>query len=563
MKKLRIRDILEGIGCFATAAILVFLFFGGLATHMDDGQTFEMPDGWMIKKGAKTYVNVSTEDMPFVFEGMKEKDTYAMSHPLNVQSHDPLILRIYSRLSAVRVMVDNKQIYSYGFSDVAAGKMVGSGYHFILLPTSYYGKTLTIVFEASVDNAISSAPEIMITGADDAVSIFARGRLFGFFSGLFMFIAGLFLIMLSISAVYIDRRFYPMVAIGLFSCAAGIWCLSTIKALQLFSGDITLNSTLEYMSMYFLPVPALFLSLHFRQAASPGTRKFISFVTVVATLYFLITCFLHIAGITDVTKVVWVYHILLIPILFTLFFVGGSKWRRMKAPERMYQLALVLILLMVILEVCVYYVVNVIYNMSAEINTIVMPFAMMILSVVMAIGFLLEIYDMRLKDTERERLQKLAYRDQMTGLMNRGMWEKRLQELRKNGESFYLLDMDLNRLKQVNDKYGHLMGDRYIQVFSEVIVKAFGGDRGIYRVGGDEFLYVDTEMNGADMEKKVEFIKKLEKIMGREADIPFEVDASFGIAGSDEIAGDDPEEVYRLADQRMYGMKKRLKKQRK
>ena len=150
----------------------------------------------------------------------------------------------------------------------------------------------------------------------------------------------------------------------------------------------------------------------------------------------------------------------------------------------------------------------------------------------------------------------------MTDLMNRGMCERRFEELKESGEAFCMLDMDLNGLKMVNDKHGHLMGDRYITLFSGIIIKSLGGDRNIYRVGGDEFLYIDTGVTREDMDKKIDFIKKLEKIIGREENIPFAIDASFGVAWSSEVDSGDPEEVYRLADKRMYEMKKSMKKER-
>ncbi|MCR4589557.1 MAG: GGDEF domain-containing protein [Lachnospiraceae bacterium] len=562
MEKVKIGSIWEMIGCFLTALLLVFLFFGGISAHTHETEIYEIKEGWEVRKGEKTVLNIPLTNMGSIFNDVKWNDTFVLSHNLDIKSRDPLIMRIYTRLSAIQVLVDGKLIYSYGTENIAKHRMVGSGYHFILLPTSFYDKEMNIVLMASEDAAIKSAPEIIITPADGAVSTFSSDRMFGIFSGLFMFVAGIFIMILSITAVYMDRRFYPLAIIGLFSAAAGIWCLATIKALQLFSGDVTLNSIMEYLTMYLLPVPALFLSRHFRQSASPRIRKFTFFMTVISGIFFITAFFLQISGIAEVTKVVKYYHILLVPVVLTLLFAGGSKWRRMKAAEKMYQMGMILIVAMVVLEMSVYYLINLVYQLSNRINTVITPLAMMTLTVVMVIGFLLEIYDMRLKDTERKRLQKLAFRDQMTDLMNRGMCEKRFEELKESKEVFVMLDMDLNGLKIVNDKHGHLMGDKYITLFSGIIIKSLGGDRNLYRVGGDEFLYIDTGVTREDMEKKIDFIKKLEKIIGREENIPFAIDASFGVAWSDEVPSGDPEDVYRLADKRMYEMKRSMKKER-
>ena len=513
--------------------------------------------------GDKTFNNISLVQVSDILGNVKKGDVITLTHPLFVDSHDPLTLRVYSRLSSLRVMVDDKQIYSYGVYDVLHNRMVGSGYHFVLLPSRYYGRMLKIELIASEDGALTSAPDIVITRAEEAITTFAKDRIFGIMSGLFMFMTGLAFIVLSIIAIYMDGRFYPIAAAGAFSCAAGIWCLSTIKALQLFSGDITLNTIMEYLSMYFLPVPVLFLSAHFRSYASPRTKVYLDTATATSALFFLFALILQVSGITDVTRVVSIFHVMLIPIGLVLLFSGTAKWRRMKASEKMFQTGLYLIAIMVIVEVSAYYIINMFYRLSNNIKTIVPPIALLILDVIMAIGFLLEIYDMRLKDSERNRLQRLAYRDQMTGLLNRGECKKRLDELARTGEDFVILDMDLNGLKEVNDHYGHFAGDEYITVFSDIIKKVFGGDEDLYRVGGDEFLYISTKMSEVELYRKAGFIKKLEKMTERETGCKYSIDTSFGIADSRTLDSKNPEDVYRIADKRMYDMKKSSNKERK
>ena len=69
-------------------------------------------------------------------------------------------------------------------------------------------------------------------------------------------------------------------------------------------------------------------------------------------------------------------------------------------------------------------------------------------------------------------------------------------------------------------------------------------------------------MSEDELYRKAGLIKKLEKIIQRENGISFSIDASYGIAGSRESGFKDPEDVYRLADKRMYEMKKGQKKER-
>ena len=184
------------IGCVFAAVFLVVLFFTGLIVRGDRGNTFELPDGWELKRGEKYYENISLEDMTEAFDDVKAREAIFLLHPLDLDTREPLTLRIYSRRSAVKVMVDDRQVYSYGFVRVSKRKMVGSGYHFVLLPTNCHGKILKIELMPSEDGAVTSAPEILLTPADESISIFARERIFGIFSGIFMFMVGLAIIII-------------------------------------------------------------------------------------------------------------------------------------------------------------------------------------------------------------------------------------------------------------------------------------------------------------------------------------------------------------------------------
>lgn len=97
---------------------------------------------------------------------------------------------------------------------------------------------------------------------------------------------------------------------------------------------------------------------------------------------------------------------------------------------------------------------------------------------------------------ERERLiaelHASAMRDQLTGLPNRRAWDDRLEvELRHasgSGRALSLAAIDLDRLKPLNDTYGHEHGDRVIQRCARAWAAALSDRDFIARLGGDEFL---------------------------------------------------------------------------
>lgn len=95
-----------------------------------------------------------------------------------------------------------------------------------------------------------------------------------------------------------------------------------------------------------------------------------------------------------------------------------------------------------------------------------------------------------------KRLQEVIYLDEMTGLCNRARMFMDAEEKIKEHTPFYLVYMDLNEFKLVNDSFGHLAGDKYLCKFASVTKKIIGNKGCLYRMSGDEFicLYTDSDV---------------------------------------------------------------------
>jgi diguanylate cyclase (GGDEF)-like protein len=134
-------------------------------------------------------------------------------------------------------------------------------------------------------------------------------------------------------------------------------------------------------------------------------------------------------------------------------------------------------------------------------------------------------------DRIKSQLEGLAYKDTLTGLMNRARCAQYYASLSGN---FAFVSLDMDRLKYVNDNLGHLEGDKMIKSFAELLKKAFDGANLIGRTGGDEFIVVFEEPS-ADICDKC--IRKLESLMAEfnKGDNKFTLSASAGYAYSYEI----------------------------
>lgn len=149
--------------------------------------------------------------------------------------------------------------------------------------------------------------------------------------------------------------------------------------------------------------------------------------------------------------------------------------------------------------------------------------------------------------------------DQLTNAANRFLLESRLDEAfshAKRGQThFALVYLDLDQFKQVNDFYGHRVGDVYLQQVAERLSERLRGMDTLARVGGDEFIaLIPVVRNRAEVE---EIIQRLAHCF----DAPFRIDdytirgsASIGIAMYPED-GATKDELKRIADAAMYANK--------
>ncbi|MBO7402762.1 MAG: GGDEF domain-containing protein, partial [Lachnospiraceae bacterium] len=163
------------------------------------------------------------------------------------------------------------------------------------------------------------------------------------------------------------------------------------------------------------------------------------------------------------------------------------------------------------------------------------------------------------REAEAQAFEKMAYMDELTGILNRRGLEKPMQ-LFKNTKSLYaLVSVDMNLLKMMNDTYGHATGDRALSLLAKKLTEAYPEPCTVARTGGDEFVVAIPHTTRDWVERHTcIFLERLyeHNLKGENVTLS----AAYGIAYSDEAAS--PEEVLALADERMYAKKKESKMQR-
>ncbi|MGI6029739.1 MAG: GGDEF domain-containing protein [Candidatus Heteroscillospira sp.] len=167
----------------------------------------------------------------------------------------------------------------------------------------------------------------------------------------------------------------------------------------------------------------------------------------------------------------------------------------------------------------------------------------------------------------RNRMSTLQYqsgRDAMTNLYNRRGFAENMQKLFEHPEQLQhaaVVMIDADGLKQINDNYGHLIGDIYLNEISKILTDTGGKNSVCARLGGDEFiLFLYGHKSSAELKAVLSAFETDggQHILHTESGLEIPVRFSFGCSfyPEDELSY---HELMRIADERMYQSKRSKK----
>lgn len=162
-------------------------------------------------------------------------------------------------------------------------------------------------------------------------------------------------------------------------------------------------------------------------------------------------------------------------------------------------------------------------------------------------------------DTANQKLADLAIHDDLTGLYNRRgfflMANQALKSSERVEKNCILSFIDIDGLKEVNDRYGHCSGDRMIQSLADLLKSHFRKSDIVARLGGDEFaiLVIDPEENceGIHTRLQAEIVQ-----LNAWLKLPYSIEVSMGSVYSKLTVSTNLDSLINQADKHMYQEKK-------
>jgi diguanylate cyclase (GGDEF)-like protein len=158
-----------------------------------------------------------------------------------------------------------------------------------------------------------------------------------------------------------------------------------------------------------------------------------------------------------------------------------------------------------------------------------------------------------------EQLERLSREDSLTGLANRRCWDETLarefERARRQDRSLAVLLCDLDRLKDVNDRFGHATGDRVLQVAADVLRERVRAGDLAARLGGDEFAVLCPDTSFAAASTLAEDLRARLGGLRPAGDAIPGVTVSIGVACREDVDL-SPTELVLRADDRLYRAKR-------
>ena len=160
----------------------------------------------------------------------------------------------------------------------------------------------------------------------------------------------------------------------------------------------------------------------------------------------------------------------------------------------------------------------------------------------------------RIRQEFADNLYKMAVLDPVTNMFNRRYILQRLEEeisrCQRHGTPLTVIAIDLDCFKQINDEYGHAVGDQILRIFGEQLRRATRGSDVAARYGGDEFLAILPDCNAEQIRH---VFSRLNGLLVSTAKSKITIQYSAG--WTDYIRGESLDDFLKRADDMLYANK--------
>lgn len=543
-----------GSALLAIAFVCLFAFLLGRDSELAEEQDFDT--GWEISiNGQRQHYTGTLPE--YRFSDLQVGDVVVLTNtlPSDFQNEQTLTVLVY--LSTIEAQVDGQEVYRYGQEYAEKNELVGSGYHFINLPTDAADKQITITLEVREPGAFTNITTPVLSATKDVYRDLAHRHLSSAFIGVFLVLLGALMTLVSAVALCYSKVYLRLLYTGIFSFLMGIWSMCNMKTLEIFKVNLAANTLTEYLSLYLAPIAFILLVAETRKNMAAWRQQIVYAAAILLSMFAVMATVLQFMNIDHYPRVLGYFHLFAAVSLFLVLITGIDKGHKLDRSAKAMHAGIIILCISVGADLVRFNLQKYVMPDNEWLSVSVMPYGALFFILMLVVSYILYVYNIFVDEAEQEWLAERAYHDELCGTYNRTKCNEVFNELDEGNEEYALVNLDVNGLKLVNDTLGHAQGDLLLQEFAVILQTVFKNIGEVFRMGGDEFLVVVRQDQFPQIDQCLNRMVRMEK--RRSGELSFVIDSAYGVAKSTECPNEKVQKVYMLADERMYEMKTKQK----
>lgn len=491
---------------------------------------------WNYPADGKTY------SLPAVLSG-EVGSPISISRKLTKAFDKEQYICVRGSLQRVRFLLDDQVLYDN--VQVQKGLIHSpklSIWNISKVPADSAGKVLTIEYTTDISRLSGHFSNVYYGSHSEIINYLSRtyGKNLPFVATIFV----LGLIMFLLPMIFRYYKQIELIFLGLFAMAIGLWFFSESLLLQFVTGNTWILGGSGSILQSLAPIP---LILYIRMSIVQTTKKIYTVMAMSLAINTILIIGLQLFGIMELFESYLFTHLVFIGIaVLTVYSFTVEILKNHNRKAARFILALLPFIFFVGIEILDFYTQN--FHQSTYFTKI----GLLVFLVAQSIDSVRQMVAIVKKSYQAELYEKLAFEDRLTGSGNRMAFDKALSlyfNKAKACEKWRLIIFDFNKLKQINDQFGHTAGDEALIIGYRSIQEAF--DRGeCFRIGGDEFACIFKDTDETLYEEGLTVLKKrLEK----ESEVlPFTISVAVGSAIVDYEIDQCYTDLMHRADMKMY-----------
>ncbi len=353
---------------------------------------------------------------------------------------------------------------------------------------------------------------------------------------------------------FFDKEHYSILSLSVYGLITSIYFMTQSWTPTYFLADFKeFIYALEYISFMASFVPALY---YIKYKVNTAFYVFFDLMIALFVSNLILQAIFSSFHIFEYREMLFVVHFLMFLAMVLIFIAVICTDQKQFPSKKTLVLPIIAILITTVLSL-IYYIVLGLHVLKTA--GILIPICLIVIEIK-------EFYHKFLEDKKEkiknEVYKKLAVTDALTGMSNRQAHEEFVEMINREKRSGWILSIDINNLKYVNDSLGHIMGDKLITNLSSILLDLEEKDKKVhaFRIGGDEFFIFVEESFDFNINTLVDSLK-IKYNAKRDFGIDFIPSFSAGYRYYNPIKTERVMEIYNEADQLMYKEKARYKKE--